>query len=141
VNFFMDRNIGVRLARMLDAYDAKNTVRHQDDDSRFDKNTTDRELLTTLANEKPRPVFLTADLNMYKRRPDERKALAESRLTVVFLRRRFHHLPFHTQAVKLLKLWPQIVMETGRARQATAFEITPAATKTERLGPTADLLD
>lgn len=140
MNFFTDRNIAVRLARMLDAYDAQNTIRHQDDDSRFDKDTSDVVLLKTLGAEDPKPVFITADLNLFKRDPDERRALGESSLTVVFLRKRFHSLPFHTQAVKLLKIWPSIVSETSRARQATAFEITPAATKVQLPGPTAELL-
>jgi len=133
LNFFFDRNIGVRLARMLDAFDARSTVRHQDDDGRFDEQTTDVDLIRGISHDDPRPVFITADFNIYKKRPDERRALAASGLTVVFLRRRFHQLDFHTQAVKLLSIWPTIVKETSRCREPTAFEVTPTAKKLDRI--------
>jgi hypothetical protein len=139
VNFFFDRNIGVRLARMLDAYDKEHVVRHHDDDGRFEPRTRDVEMLRTLAQDVPRPVLVTADLNILQRYPAERKALVASGLTVVFLRKSFHSLPFHTQAVKLLRIWPEIVRETSRVRQPTAFEITSASRKVQRIGLTTDL--
>lgn len=137
--FFLDRNIGIRLARMLDAYDAQNTIRHHDEDARFSEQTKDTFLIKTLAGDDPKPVFITADVNMWKRHPDERKALARSGLTVVFLRKRFHHMDFHSQAVKLLGIWPEIARETGRLRRPSAFELTPSARKLQLLGPTEKL--
>lgn len=136
--FFFDRCIAPRLARMLDAYDAENHIYHQDDDRRFDDKIKDTDLIRTLAKDVRKPVFLTADTSM-SRMHAERRALAESHLTVVFFRRTFHNLDFHTQAVKLLKIWPEIVHETSRCRHPTAFEITPAATKVQQLRATKDL--
>ncbi|MFB3892686.1 MAG: hypothetical protein ACE15C_11755 [Phycisphaerae bacterium] len=95
--------------------------------------------MAALSSETPKPVLLTADLNIYTRNPVERKALAGSGLTVVFFRRGFHKLDFHTQAVKILTIWPEITRETARCAQPTAFEVTPAARKVQRIGLTANL--
>jgi hypothetical protein len=137
--FFFDRNLGVRLARMLDAYDGQHTIRHLDDDTRFPKDVSDMDLIEALSSDEPAPVLVTADVNMYTKNPEERRALARSGLTCVFLRKGFHSQPFHTQAVKLLSIWPEIVRETSRCSEPTAFEITPAARKVQRLCPTRDL--
>jgi hypothetical protein len=139
--YFFDRNIGVRLARMLDAYDGQHTVRHLDDDTRFPKTVSDIDMIHVLSTDNPRPVFVTADVNMRTRIPEERNALAGSELTCVFLRRGFHALPFHTQAVKLLSIWPEIVRETIRCSEPTTFEVAPAAIKVQRLCPTRNLAD
>lgn len=120
---------------MLDAYDGRNPVRHLDDDRRFNPRSTDVQIITTVASDDPRPVYVTADLEN-RTVPEERAALRDSGMSVIFLRRRFHHLDFHVQAVKLLTLWPQILKECSRCVEPTAFEITPAANKLTRLGPT-----
>jgi hypothetical protein len=138
LKFFFDRNIAVRLARMLSALDAQHQVVHQDDDPRFCRRSEDVFIIATLAAEHPKPVFLTADLNMRAKYPHERKALSESGLTLVFFRRTFHNLDFYVQAAKLVKIWPTIVAGTGRCRCPTAFEVTPNA-KLVELGPTKSL--
>jgi hypothetical protein len=138
LTYFFDRNLAVRLARMLAAYDDGNTIVHQDADNRFTPNTADVELIRALSGDMPPPVFLTADVSQ-RRDPVERKALADSGLTVVFFRRGWHQLSFHMQAVKLLTLWPDVVRLTTRARVPTAFEISAAARKVDDLGPTAKL--
>lgn len=139
MNFFFDRNIGVRLARMLDSFDPKNQVRHLDDDARFPENIPDIDFIEVLAEDRPKPVLITADTSMYKKNPAERKALVNSGLTIVFLRKGFHNLPFHTQAWKLLRRWPDIVRETSRCREPTVFEIAPSFRKVQRIGPTKEL--
>lgn len=138
MNFFFDRNMPRRIARMLEAYDSVNTVTHQDDDNRFDQNTPDVGLIATLAGERPSPVLLTADEAM-QRNVEERSALAGSRLTIVFFRPSWHDLNVHTQACKLLALWPELIKETGRCREPTAFEVTSSARKMERLCLTREL--
>jgi len=139
VIFFFDRNLGVRLARMLNQFDVNHTIRHLDDDGRFDQRTQDVELVETLASENPKPVFLTADTKMRKKNPEERRALAQSGLTVVFFRKRWHDLSFNDQAWKLLRIWPRVVKETEICRRPTTFEITPRANKVQWIGFTEDL--
>lgn len=134
--FFFDNCLAERLVRMLAAYDGENTIVHLKDE--FAENTQDVDFIPELARRDPRPVYLTADLRQRRDRA-ERAALAESGLTVVFFKNGFNSLPMHDQAVKTLKLWPAIVEATTRARQPTAFEITPAGTKVDRVGLTREL--
>ena len=138
MKFFFDRNIARQLARVLAGYETKHEVLHEDDDPRFRKDSKDVFVINALAHEKPKPVFLTADLNMRSKYPREREALAESGLTVVFFRKTFHNLPVHTQATKLLKAWPRIVEATCRCSRPTAFEVN-ANGKIEEIGPTGTL--
>ena len=137
--FFFDRCLPLRLARMLDGYDQQNHIMHQDDDKRFDCKDEDVFIVQALSQEDPKPVFITADVNMYTRKPNERKALRESGLTCVFFKKRFNNLPVHDQAMKVLKLWPEIVEQTSRCRHPYAFEVSPAATKLHRYCLTKDL--
>lgn len=123
---------------MIDVFEVEHAVTHQDDDARFPADTPDVDLIQGLAGDDPKPVLVTADINI-RRRPVERQALAASGLTVVFLKARFHDLSFHQQAVKLLGVWPELVRQTTRVREPTAFEITAAAKKVTRLGPTQRL--
>lgn len=138
MNFFFDRNIGVRIARMLDAFDSANKVSHQDDDNRFQEQMKDTDIIRLIASDNPAPVFITSDTSM-RRRPEERAALRGSSLTVVFLKRSLANLDFHRQAVKLLKVWPEIVKATKRCKEPTAFEIGPGATKVDLICKTSAL--
>lgn len=123
---------------MLNAYDRDNTIAHLDDDSRFSPGTADIIWIEAIASDDPKPVLMTADQRL-RRDPVERRALAGSGLTVVFLRAGFHNLTFHDQAVKLLTIWPKIVEVVSHVREPTAFEITPAARKVDRLCRTDQL--
>jgi hypothetical protein len=76
-----------------------------------------------------------------RRNPLERAALAESGLSIFFLRPGWSNLDFHTQAVKLLTIWPQFALQAERTQATpTVFEIPPSAKKVQRIGLTADLL-
>jgi PIN like domain len=138
VKYFFDRNIPCRLVHMLAGYDAEHIIVHQDDDGRFKPDSTDVFLIGTLSQEKPKPVLLTADLNMRTKHPSERKALAASELTLVFFRKVFHNQQIHEQAVKMLRVWPSITKAIGRCRAPIAFEVT-ANGKLCKLGPTSGL--
>jgi len=138
VIFFFDRCVPKRLARMLDAYDANHQIVHQDDDARFEPETTDVELFQRLGRDDPRPVFVTAD-PAQRRHRNERVALGESGLTVVFFGRGWNHRDFHTRAWQLLRIWPDIVQAVQRVREPGAFEITASGRKVQRLGPTRSL--
>lgn len=118
--------------------ETEHVVIHQDDDARFKPQSEDVFIINALASENPKPVFLTADLNMRSKYPHERKALSDSGLTLVFFRKTFHQVPVHAQAVKLLKAWPGIVEATCRCRVPTAFEVN-ANGKIAAIGPTNKL--
>ncbi len=123
---------------MLNAYDRDSTIAHLDDDGRFSPTTPDVEWIRCIASDDPKPVLTTADQRM-RRDPIERHALARSGLTIIFLRAGFHHLTFHEQAVKLLTIWPKVVDGVRWVKNPTAFEITPASRKVDRLCDTDPL--
>jgi hypothetical protein len=123
---------------MIAGFDTDHEIMHEDDDTRFRRDSEDVLIISVLARENPKPVFLTSDLNMRSRYPHERKALAESGLTIVFFRKTFHNLPVHAQAMKLLKAWPELVEAASRCRIPTAFEVTTNG-KIEEIGPTASI--
>lgn len=138
MTFVFDRCLAVRLARIIEAYEVTHKVRYLDD--HFDKATPDVDWINDLAGWPEKPAVITADKRM-RRDPVERRALAASQLTLVFFKAGFHNQSMHTQAVKLLSIWPEIVTETLRVREATAFEIAPACRKVELLGRTSRLAD
>lgn len=138
LHFFLDRCIAKRLARMLDAYDVENTIRHLDDDARFYPNSPDVDIIAAVSADEPKPVYVTADQGN-RRVPAERAALRDSGMTVIFLRGRFHHIAIHDQALKLLRIWPEIVNACARCREPKAFEITPGSNKVSVWKLTRDL--
>ncbi|MFW5869710.1 MAG: hypothetical protein ACOCVI_02305, partial [Planctomycetota bacterium] len=83
-DFFFDNCVSKYLARMLDAWDLHHTIRHIAEDSRLSISASDVEIIDVLSRQEAPEVLVTADCNM-KRVPDERKALRESGLTVIFL--------------------------------------------------------
>ena len=137
--FFFDENTSPRIARMLAAYDLDSTVRNIHDDKHIFLGTKDIPLLDALRTENPKPVLITADVNMATRHPDERQALANSGLTVVFFTPKFHDLDMHQQAIRALTVWPAIVDAVRRYAVPTAFAIKARSREPIRLGPTSQL--
>ena len=142
MKFFFDRNTSLHIARMLNHFDRDNNIVHQDDDGRFAPDEEDVTIITTLASEDPRPVWVTADLAQL-RSPIERAALRDSGMTI-FFRKRNNFTP-HMQALKMLAIWPTVVEYAHTARVPTAFVIPGGKigaklnTKIDRLGNTSDL--
>lgn len=142
MKFFFDRQISIHIARMIDHFERRHTVAHQDDDGRFQETDDDVFLIQTIAHESPTPVWVTADLAQ-KRRPHERVALRDSGMSVVFFKRFYKGKSFHDQAMKVLAVWPNIVALCEKVRSPTAFEVpsgSPTSPKVDRLGPTGQIL-
>jgi hypothetical protein len=139
VNFFCDENIPQKLARMLNHYDSAHMVCHIYDDKHLSAGMKDLELIKALASRRPRPVLITADFAMGKN-PAERKALAESGLTVVFLRKTFlRNLPFNELASKMIRLWPEIIAAVQDCRRPTAFEVSGSGNSVDKFRLTSQL--
>ena len=68
MKFFFDRNMSVHIARMINHFDRKNNVVHQDDDSRFEDDSEDTFIIEELSRERPKPVWITADLSQRRKR-------------------------------------------------------------------------
>lgn len=105
---------------MLGQFERNHNVIHQDDDSRFEADSEDVHIINTLADDVPKPVWITADVSQRKNAA-ERVALRGSGMTIFFCRR-FAVDPHH-QALKLLAIWPTIVKSAQNARVPTAFEV------------------
>lgn len=138
IRFFFDRSADRYVARMLNAWDRDNTITHQEDDRRFVQGDPDTKIIRLAASDTPKPVFITAD-EANKKHPEERRALAEAEMTVVFLKSGYHDIDFHTRSWKFLALWPELVRTVSRVKAPTAFEITAAMKKLDRICLTADL--
>lgn len=109
MNFFVDRNISMSLARMLAIYsEGEHEVRHLDQDDRFCDTTEDVEWITSIGAADPPWIALSADLAIM-RRDAERKALEEANLTFFGFDRQWLKLRFPEQAWRLVKAWPDIV--------------------------------
>ncbi|MGK2956058.1 MAG: hypothetical protein ACSLFI_10370, partial [Solirubrobacterales bacterium] len=105
LKFFFDRNISVHLARMISNFDRENSIVHQDEDSRFVDMDDDVFLIETVKNDDDRTVWVTADISQ-KRNVDERAALRNSGMSVVFFKRFHKNKSIHFQAMKILSVWP-----------------------------------
>ena len=134
--FLFDRCLAERLARIIAAYEVNHKVRFLDD--HFDKATKDVDWIKAVSIWDEPPVVISAD-NRMRRDPVERQALATSKLTLVFIKAGFHNFSMHDQALKLLKIWPEIVTETKRVVEPTAFEITPRFARVDLVCKTAKL--
>jgi hypothetical protein len=144
ITFFFDRQISIRIARMIAHFERVHTVVHQDDDGRFSPTDLDVDIITTIAADDPKPVWITADLAQRKH-PIERAALGGSGMTMFFFKRFIgQNQSPHFQSLKVLGVWPSIVKQAARVKVPTAFEIPFGSIgvprdKIDSLGPTAEL--
>ena len=128
---------------MLHDIDREHSIVHQDDDNRFEDTSTDVHIINTLAAEEPKPVFLTEDISQ-KKNPEERKALANSGMSIVFWRK-LSQAAHTDQAIRVLAIWPSIVDYCNHCKVPTAFQV-PAGKipkdlprKLDTLGATREL--
>jgi hypothetical protein len=120
VNFFFDRNLSKHIARMLGHYDRENNLKHQDDDVRFEHDTSDVDIINTLAEERPKPIWVTADI-MQRKNPAEGEALRSSGMTIFFCKRNSGDP--HFQSLKMLAMWPTIVRYAATSKSPMAYEV------------------
>lgn len=137
MNFFFDRNVPFRLARMIAGYESTPiSVEHHDE--QFGKATTDIQWIQAIAQRSEQWAVVSGDGRIL-RNPAERAVLAESGLTFFLLRSGWVNLPVHDQACKLLKVWPKITEAADGAREPSVFEVPVSAPKVEFLAFTARL--
>jgi hypothetical protein len=136
VNFFFDRNVSVRLARMIHGYDPEHTIEYHDD--AFDKSMPDIAWMTQLASRTDPWFVVSGDFAILRNR-SEAAVLRKSKLTFFALKSGWTNLDIHTQACKLLKIWPGITEQAKRIRVPTIFEIPVSAAKIDRYRATSEL--
>ena len=125
MNFFVDRCVPQRLARVLDVFDDENTIQHLDDDSRFTDQTPDVEWLAKLAEDTPPWHVITNDWRIL-RNEVEKAALDKAGLKFFVLNKAWVHMPFHELTWKFIKAWPNVVAKAKNDRRKV-FEIQAGA--------------
>lgn len=122
MRFFFDRCFPVRIARVIHAFERGHTVRHLDDDERFEPTTPDTEWITALGQYDPAWIIVSVDRGILRNKA-ERAALVNAGLKFYYLTRQWAKLSFHEQAWRFLKVWPDIV-ESASHEKGRVFEVT-----------------
>ena len=123
MRFFFDRNMPLRIARMVDVFETENVVRHHDDDGRFHEQTTDIEWLDTLRQDEEPWVIVSGDGRILKNKA-EAQQLRQTGFTFFCLAKQWMHMNFRTEyAWKFLRVWPQIV-ENAELSKHRVFEVS-----------------
>jgi hypothetical protein len=135
MDFFIDRNVPVALARMLGHYDRNHTVIYHDD--RFEKTTPDTEWMAAIAEYPSIPVVISGDGRILKN-PAERQVLQGLPLTFFFLASGWPNLKWAEYAWKAIKIWPQVIQAASPPRP-TVYQIPISAQKVEFVSQTASL--
>lgn len=135
MRFFLDRNISLRLARLIEVFDREHQVEHHD--SHFGPMTTDIEWLSRIQEWNPRPVVVSGDLQILRNKA-ESQVLRESGLTFFALESAWPKLTWDEQAWKFIKVWPR-VRDRANAPRPTVFTVPVSASKVDELCPTMQL--
>ncbi|MBW3542417.1 MAG: hypothetical protein KY476_19300 [Planctomycetes bacterium] len=122
MRFFFDRNFSLRIARMVEVFELAHTVRHHDQDARFDYKTTDVEWLQALGSEPEPWTIISGDGRILKNKV-ERQALDDTGFQFFCLSRQWMNMKLHEQAWKFVKLWPDVVEAATNVRHRI-FEIS-----------------
>jgi hypothetical protein len=122
VRFFFDNNLSPKLARSLDLLvEPEHRVIHLKE--KFAADTPDTVWMRALAKE-PDWIIISGDLQI-RRNPHEIKAWQEAGHTTFFLKKGWIDLPRWDQVWKFAKAFPELIVTAERARNGSAFFITP----------------
>ena len=134
MNFFADANISTRAVKLLEIFDAANSIVHHD--ARFQRGTADIAWMSELARDNPKPVVLCGDGRILTNEA-EKRALREADLSFVVFKSAWMRLEWEQLAWKLLKTWPSIVKSVSTVKRPSIFEVT-INEKVELIRATAD---
>lgn len=133
MNFFFDRCMPSRLARMVAIFDPAHTIRHHDDDPRFTSTTTDVEWLQALAQDPEPWIVISGDGRILKNRV-ERRVLQQTGLSFFCLSKQWMHMNLAREfAWKFIKVWPDIVANADITRQRFFEVLGGASLKVEEI--------
>jgi PIN like domain len=121
MNFFCDRCMPIRIARMVDAYESIHTVRHLDDDERFHRKSPDEEWIATIGNDDPKWIALSGDGRILKNKV-MRTVVQKAGITFFCMASPWCNMPAPEYAWKFMRVWPQIV-EAAQHSRAPLFEV------------------
>jgi len=134
MEFFIDRNVPEKLARMLGFFDREHSVIYHDE--WFDPKTSDVEWLEDLGSRTPPPIVFSGDGRILKN-PAEYQVLQSIPLTFFLLAPAWCSMPWHDQAWKTIKVWPQII-KNATPSKPSIYRIPVSATKVDFLCYTSE---
>ena len=134
MTFFMDRNLPLQMARLIEAFDRASRVRHLDDE--FEQITPDVVWIRDVARWDPKPAIVCGDGRILRNQA-EAQALREAGLTFFHLAEGWVNLPWREQAWKMIKVWPSIV-DDAHPRRPTVYRVS-VQLKVERVCLTEEL--
>ncbi len=118
MRFLLDNNLPRRVARAInELIQPEDKVDHLQD--LFAPDTPDTVWIAALGH-KSQYVVICGDPKIM-RRPHERRALEDAKLTVFFLKPGWTNLEFWPQAIKLIQWWPDIMATARRVTAGAAF--------------------
>lgn len=135
MDFFVDRNVPVALARMLGHYDRDHTVIYHDD--RFEKTTPDTEWMVAIAKYPTIPAVVSGDGRILKN-PAELQVLKDLPITFFLFASSWFSLKWPEFAWKAIKVWPEVVAAAAPPRPSV-YRIPVSSAKVEFVAFTADL--
>ncbi len=121
MRFFFDRNTSPRIARMLDTFDRDHTIRHHDDDERFDPTTPDNVWISALGGDDTNWIIVSGDGRILRNRV-ERKLIETTGARFFYLATSWMRMKFPELAWRMIKLWPEVVEAAANVRDKI-FEI------------------
>lgn len=135
MDFFLDRNVPEKLARMLGYYDRDHTVIFHDD--LFGESTPDTEWLQGIGRRSPVPVVVSGDGRILRNQA-ELQVLRDLPITFFLFVDAWCNLPWHERAWKTIRVWPEVIKAASPPRP-TVFSIPVRALKVDVEGLTHEL--
>jgi hypothetical protein len=128
MNFFFDRNMPPRLAKMLAIYSPEHAIQHHND--KFSQSTSDIDWIKELCKHESHCAVFTQDAAIL-RNPNEKAALLASNLTFFFLKQGWLNLNLHEKSWKFLRAWPTIISNADH--EGWSFDVSHMDGKCTRL--------
>jgi hypothetical protein len=121
VRFFLDNCLSPRYARALLALSERDghAVVHLED--KFPRNSPDKTWIRGLSEEGDWTI-VSGDTRILKH-PELKREWAQSRLTAFFLGHGWMNLQYWSQAVLLVRWWPNVLEQARLVERGTGFEI------------------
>jgi len=132
VNFFFDNNMPVKLARALNELQSPNhRVCHLRD--KFKQDVDDIKWLNALANDQDSPWIIVSGDMRISRNAVERKAWLDLGHIIFFLSNGWTNIIPNDQLWKLVKIFPKIIDEAGKAKPGSGFIVPPSSLTLRRI--------
>jgi len=133
---YIDENIPIKAAQILDAFDGQNEIRSLLD--WFERGTPDIEWMKKITLWDKSPVVISGDSRILTNKA-EKQILKECNLMYVLVAQGWLHLEWPRFAWRIIKIWPSIVTNVKQARCPMIFKVPVSGLKIENIGRISNL--